>query len=301
METLKAQIERTNSEHQMLDLERQRVIESLQSQLLASHPHHSHPAGDTGEAAQAHDAQGSQARSGDGRRRVLPPPVSPEGHGVGGGVESPDRSEDSSVVPTPAGGAGERFMVDHAELEAARKMVEVLRGELAETRRMQQQQVRACVLACLGLGLVFFAGACLRKRRVALPTRPDTTPDPTRPNTTARMDTQQQQQQEREREGERERARREASLEQRADGLVRQLQQQTEELQSQSKASAQHGAAIKRHEAAAAKLAHQVVLVHLLDVHVCGLLRRDLRACIPSRIRVHACVLALCVCVCVML
>ena len=115
----------------------------------------------------------------------------------------------------------------------------------------------------------------------------------------ARMDIQQQQQQEREREGERERARREASLEQRADGLVRQLQQQTEELQSQSKASAQHGAAIKRHEAAAAKLAHQVVLVHLLDVHVCGLLRRDLRACIPSRIRVHACVLALCVCVCV--
>ena len=300
METLKAQIERTNSEHQMLDLERQRVIESLQSQLLASHPHHSHPAGDTGEAAQAHDAQGSQARSGDGRRRVLPPPVSPEGHGVGGGVESPDRSEDSSVVPTPAGGAGERFMVDHAELEAARKMVEVLRGELAETRRMQQQQVRACVLACLGLGLVSFASACLRKRRVALPTRPDAS-DPIRPNTTARMDTQQQQQQEREREGERERARREASLEQRADGLVRQLQQQTEELQSQSKASAQHGAAIKRHEAAAAKLAHQVVLVHLLDVHVCGLLRRDLRACIPSRIRVHACVLALCVCVCVML
>ena len=300
METLKAQIERTNSEHQMLDLERQRVIESLQSQLLASHPHHSHPAGDTGEAAQGHDSQGSQARSGDGRRRVLPPPVSPEGHGVGGGVESPDRSEDSSVVPTPAGGAGERFMVDHAELEAARKMVEVLRGELAETRRMQQQQVRACVLACLGLGLVSFAGACLRKRRVALPTRPAAS-DPIRPNTTARMDTQQQQQQEREREGERERARREASLEQRADGLVRQLQQQTEELQSQSKASAQHGAAIKRHEAAAAKLAHQVVLVHLLDVHVCGLLRRDLRACIPSRIRVHACVLALCVCVCVML
>ena len=168
METLKAQIERTNSEHQMLDLERQRVIESLQSQLLASHPHHSHPAGDTGEAAQAHDAQGSQARSGDGRRRVLPPPVSPEGHGVGGGVESPDRSEDSSVVPTPAGGAGERFMVDHAELEAARKMVEVLRGELAETRRMQQQQVRAC-LPGPGSGLFCRCMLAQATRRIAHP------------------------------------------------------------------------------------------------------------------------------------
>jgi chromosome segregation ATPase len=137
MQTLRAEINRTNSEYQMLDHERKHVIEQLKAKLLSVE-------------AQLFrsEKEGREAQEGIvdnvGRRRVLPPPTSPE-------TQSEERTDqaynhllaspDSSHV-SPGTAEGRQ-----GQEQAAGRMVEILLAELQETRRLleehQEQQRRA--------------------------------------------------------------------------------------------------------------------------------------------------------------
>jgi len=80
MEALRGQIERTNSEHEMLERDRQRLIEQLKAKLIAleAQLHRSHHHAARHEASALDDDATSPPREAQGTRlRVLPPPPSP--------------------------------------------------------------------------------------------------------------------------------------------------------------------------------------------------------------------------------
>jgi len=170
IKAIKGQIDRTNAEHQLLDHDRQRVIEQLKAKVLALEAQAQQlrqqpqlPA-EGQSPPHVHSTQGS-------RSRVLPPPPSPPVHGEGAGgehLESPPPSSSSQGH----GAHGEE------EMQVAREMVHVLRSELNQTRFVPAPafvcMLHVCMHACVCVYArrykhieVYVARAC-GARRLAL-------------------------------------------------------------------------------------------------------------------------------------
>ncbi len=126
IKAIKGQIDRTNAEHQLLDHDRQRVIEQLKAKVLALEAQaqqlrqQPQPPAEDQSPPHVHSTQGS-------RSRVLPPPPSPPVHGEGAGGEHLES-------PPPSASSQGRGAHGEEEMQVAREMVHVLRSELHQTR-----------------------------------------------------------------------------------------------------------------------------------------------------------------------